>query len=162
MVNILEIPVICDDSANAIGFIKSLTDKKERSYNGFRLFEYVAGENKVIYFYLLEKADNNGNTEIWDRIIPKAPLSLFFFRTDEKIMNTPLADSYDFYSKRYETPAVFLSMRTENQDMAFQDEILQTVDDRVFFYDSDSIESQKEALVNVLHSVLDFKTKGEI
>lgn len=161
MVNILEIPVICDDSADALGFIKALTDKKERSYSGFRLFEYELDENKVIYLYLLDKADNNGNIEIWDRIIPKSPLALFFFRTDEKIINTPLADIYDFYSRRYETPAVFLSKRSDKQDVTFQDEILKTVGDRVCFYDADSEDSLKEVLVSALQSVLDFEIKGE-
>ncbi|MGD9900690.1 MAG: hypothetical protein AB7T22_16315 [Calditrichaceae bacterium] len=161
MADILEIPVICDESADAIEFIKVLTDKKERSYSGFRLFEYEVEKNKSIYFYLLEDADNNGNLEIWDRIIPKSPLSLFFFRTDVKIIDTPLAGTYDFYTKRYETPAVFLSRRSDNQDVKFQDDILQTAGERVFFYDPDSVESQKEVLVKTLQSVLDFEIEGE-
>ncbi len=100
MSHILEIPVIhlLDDLEKS--FICAVPVYSDRSYRGFRHIVYKIDEEKFIYFYLLDKQEDHFIQSVWERIIPKAPFSVFLL--EEK--NTFAQELIEQYKQKYSTP----------------------------------------------------------
>ena len=128
MSHILEIPVIhlLDDPEK--DFINAVSVYSDRSYRGFRHIVYQVDEERFIYFYILDKQEDHFTQSVWERIIPKAPFTVFLF--EEK--NTFARELIEQYKQKYSTPYFIFIPSADGIKKGFQ-----SVDqDDAFYFNS--------------------------
>ncbi|HID39124.1 MAG TPA: hypothetical protein EYP36_06385 [Calditrichaeota bacterium] len=97
---ILEIPVVhfLDDLEK--DFIRAIPVYSDRSYRGFRHIVYKVNDEDFVYFYLLEKQEDHFVQSVWERIIPKAPFTVFLIEE----INNATQELIERYKQKYSTP----------------------------------------------------------
>jgi len=123
---IIEVPVFKPTEEENILFLQGKNYINDKTFEGFRFIEYALNDIQSIYFYFIELFNEQKNTYIWDRVIPKSPFCLYLYDSDDN----SLKKFYDDYQS-YETP-LFLAVK---KDTILNEDILLQFDERIIYFD---------------------------
>lgn len=157
MKEILELPVFSTEFKYGEEFFKNQALMIPNGDQGYKYIAHELADQKQLIYFLLEIKDNKINRNLFDRLIPRAPLCLMLLMGETFLVN----NFYEYYKERFNTPLICLAPQPPKDfDLTYvKNVILQNAKNKLIYFNEGETNPVPKILMEAFNHVLNVVNK---